>query len=68
MKLRQGYSNVIWEEVCTEDLIHKFVPFDDPREVAGLIARLIDAMPLTDQQKLDIIAPYTSWKVMEEEE
>jgi hypothetical protein len=66
MNLKQRYGNMAWENASTKDLVRNYLSNDDPRDVADIIARMINAMPLTDQQKMDIIDPYSLWEIVEE--
>ena len=67
MNLKHRYVNRVWEDACTEDLVRKCLFNDDTRDVADIIARMLDAMPLTDQQKLDIIDPCSVWEISDKE-
>jgi hypothetical protein len=66
MNLKQRYGNRVWDCASTEDFVCNFVTLDDSRVLAEIIARMLDAMPLTDQQKLDIIDPHGVWEIVEE--
>jgi hypothetical protein len=66
MNLKQRYGNMVWEDASTKDLVRNYLSNDDPRDVADIVARMLDAMPLTDQQKMDIIDPYSVWEIVEE--
>jgi hypothetical protein len=66
MKIKRKYENEVFSYKTTEDLIQNLVYINEGhnRVVLTIIARMLDAMPLTDQQKLDIVAPY--WEIVEE--
>jgi len=67
VNLKQRYGNMVWENAVTKDLVRNYLSNDDPtRDIADIVARMINAMPLTDQQKLDIIDPYSLWEIVEE--
>lgn len=70
MNLKQKkYGNQVWECESTEDLMRVCVSHETDnavRELSEIIARMLDAMPLTDQQKLDIIEPYSKWEIVKE--
>jgi hypothetical protein len=67
MNLKHRYANRVWEDACTEDLARNYLSNDDPtRDIADIVARMLDAMPLTDQQKLDIIDPCSVWEIVKE--
>ena len=66
MKLKQRYSNMVWDCSSMEEFASNTVPLDDSRVLAEIIARVLDAMPLTDQQRLDIIDPGSIWEIVKE--
>jgi hypothetical protein len=66
MNLKQRYGNMVWNCGSIEEFAGDTVPLGDTRVLAELIGRVLDAMPLTDQQKLDIIDPSSIWEVVEE--
>jgi hypothetical protein len=68
MKIKRKYQNEVFFYKTTEDLIKNLVYINEghSRVVLTIIARMLDAMPLTDQQKLDIIDPCGVWEIVEE--
>jgi hypothetical protein len=66
MNLKQRYGNMVWDCSGTEEFASNTVSLDDTRVLAEIIARVLDAMPLTDQQRLDIIDPSGIWEIVKE--
>jgi hypothetical protein len=71
MNLKHRYVNRVWEDAGAENLIRSRITGDGDEtqrmeDLLGFIARMLDAMPLTDQQKLDIIDPCSVWEIVEE--
>ena len=69
MILKQKYGNQVWECEGTEDLMRGCVSHETcnaVQDLSDIIARMLDAMPLTDQQRLDIIEPYSKWEIVKE--
>jgi hypothetical protein len=58
-----------WEaysfETAIEDLLPNGVE-DRTHKLAEIVARMLEAMPLTNQQRLDIIDPYSNWEIVKE--
>lgn len=57
-----------WEVGDTEQLISGLLPHEEEYKtfaLAGIVARMLDAMKISDQQRLDIIYPYSGWEVKE---
>jgi hypothetical protein len=65
------YVNRVWEDAGAENLVRNRMTGDGDEtqrmeDLIGLVARMLDALPLTDQQKLDIIDPCSVWEIVEE--
>jgi hypothetical protein len=70
MKLRQKYTGREFEANDTEDLVRICTPYSQEEAIIRLgqiIARILDRLELTPQQKLDIIDPYSDldWEIGE---
>ena len=70
MKVKDRRDNSVWEyrdgtELLDDLLPHASDAYAMRESVCGILGRMIDHMNLTDQQKLDIVAPYKSWEVVE---
>jgi hypothetical protein len=64
MRLKSKYYNNRSHEVLTtKDLVDVCRPSDSDPWTCALIARMIDTMNLTDQQKLDLIDPHSEWEI-----
>ena len=66
MKLKQVWGNRVWDCDSTEDLVRGCVSIQSDsavQDLADIISRMLDAMPLTEQQKLDIVSPYGPWEI-----
>jgi hypothetical protein len=71
MLLKHRYRSQVWQCDSTEHLIQGCVSADTEtalQDIFGIIGRMLDKMPLTDQQKLDLVDPYGGWEIVEEEE
>jgi hypothetical protein len=71
MNLKHRYVNRVWEDAGAENLARNRMAGDGDEtqrmeDLIGLVARMLDALPLTDQQKLDIIDPCSVWEIVEE--
>jgi hypothetical protein len=71
MNLKHRYVNRVWKDAGAENLARNRLAGDGDEtqrmeDLIGLVARMLDAMPLTDQQKMDIIDPYSVWEIVEE--
>ena len=68
MDLKHRHDHRVWKNASTKALVQSAL--DDwteecqARELGDILARLIDALPLTDKQKLDIITPYSGWEIV----
>jgi hypothetical protein len=67
MKLRSTYNPTVeWTVETSEDLIRSVMDNEDISDaMVGVLGRLLDALPLTDQQKLTIVNPYSVWEVVQ---
>lgn len=66
MKLKQVWGTRVWDCESTEDLVRECVSTHSDtavRDLSEMIARMLDAMPLTEKQKLDIVSPYGPWEI-----
>jgi hypothetical protein len=63
MRLKDKIANIRVEIDNTEHLINFCRSSDSDLWTCELIARMIDAMGLTDQQKLDLIDPRSEWEI-----
>lgn len=64
MKLKSKYYNQSHEVLTTKGLIDFCRPYDSDPWICELVARMIDTMNLTDQQKLDLISPHSEWEIV----
>jgi hypothetical protein len=67
MKIKQRYGGVVFEPRDTAHMVYGLISCETPtaiRELSEILGRMLDAMPLTDQQKLDIVEPY-GWEIVE---
>jgi hypothetical protein len=68
MKLKETYGTHVWDAE-TRDFLRDIVlhksneSYTRIEALVDVVARLIDHMNLHDQQKLDIIEPYSNWEL-----
>jgi hypothetical protein len=68
MKLRQRYTGREFEVRDTEELMRVCGPYytdEAAPMLCGVLARIIDHLELTPQQKLDIVDPYSDLEIEE---
>jgi hypothetical protein len=68
MKLKEKWGTRTWDTETVTFLgnVVSHENIDDYERIetlVGVVARLIDHMNLHDQQKLDIIEPYSNWEL-----
>ena len=64
MKLKQVWGTRVWDCNSTTDLVRGCVDSDNAvNELCEIIGRMLNVMELTDQQKLDIVAPCGPWEI-----
>lgn len=68
MKLKEKWGNRVWDAETKDFLgdvvLHKNTEsYARIEAVVDVVARLLDHMNLHDQQKLDIIEPYSNWEL-----
>ncbi len=69
MKVKDHRHNRILEYRNGASLIDDLVPRESDayamREaICGIFGRMLDHMNITDQQKIDIVAPYENWEAL----
>jgi len=62
MKLKEKRGTQTWDAE-TRDFLRDVVLLGSTEALAEVVARLLDHMNLHDQQKLDIIDPYSNWEL-----
>jgi len=68
MLIKQVHGNYTTDFGRSEDLIRDTVSVDTDsavQQLSEIVGRMLDAMVLTDQQRLDIIDPY-GWEIIPE--
>jgi hypothetical protein len=72
MKLKQKRGTQTWDaqtvtflgNAISNVVSHENIDdYERIETLVGVVARLIDHMDLSDQQKLDIIEPYSNWEL-----
>jgi hypothetical protein len=66
MKLRQKYTGRTFKAGDTEELVRICMPYSKEEAIIRLgeiIARILDHLELTPQQKLDMIDPYSDLEI-----
>ncbi len=65
MILKEKWGSCVWKVEDTVDLIEGSVSFEVEsrlEQLTEIIARMIDRMGLSDQEKLDLIDPHSAWE------
>jgi hypothetical protein len=68
MILKEKWGSRVWEVEDTVDLIKGSVSFEAEyrlEQLTEIIARMIDRMGLSDQEKFDLIDPHSAWEIAE---
>jgi hypothetical protein len=66
MKLKQKWGSTVWEPSDSAELIRGTIsgePEDAIKDLSDIIGRMLDAMPLTEQNRLEIVDPYM-WDIV----
>jgi len=66
MKLKEKWGTRVWDCDSTPELVRGVIAYElgsAVPELAEIVGRMLDTMALTDQQKLDIIQPYSMWEI-----